>query len=342
MKQHLNTLFVTREGVWLAREGETVCVREKETTLLRVPLHNLQSIVTMGWDIAASAQLMAACAENGIGLSFCSPHGRFLASAGGYARGNVLLRREQYRRADDEEKSMVIAREMIAAKIVNGRHVLMRAARDHAEMQDALRPLAEELAPCVRSARNAATRAELLGVEGHAADIYFSGFPTLLTNRTRPFFFAGRNRRPPKDAVNALLSFLYSLLAQDCRSGLEACGLDSAVGFFHRDRPGRPGLALDLMEEFRAPLADRLALSLINRQQLSDKDFTTEAIGAVFLSEESRKTVISAWQERKKEVIVHPFLQEKMTVGFLPHIQARLLARFLRGDLDAYPPMIWK
>lgn len=342
MKQHLNTLFVTKEGVWLAREGETVCVQEKGKTLLRVPLHNLQSIVTMGWDISASAQLMAACAGNNIGLSFCTPHGRFLASAVGYTSGNVLLRRAQYRCADDEEGSMAVAREMIAAKIVNGRHVLMRAARDHSEMQNHLRPLAEELVPCIRNARQAATRGELLGIEGHAADIYFSAFPTLLIKRTRAIYFSGRNRRPPKDAVNALLSFLYALLAQDCRSGLEACGLDSAVGFFHRDRPGRPGLALDLMEEFRAPLADRLALSLLNRQQLTDKDFTIEASGAVFLKEDSRKTVITAWQERKKKIIEHPYLQEKMTIGFVPHIQARLLARYVRGDLDAYPPMIWK
>lgn len=342
MKQHLNTLFVTREGVWLARDGETVCVQDHGTTLMRVPLHNLESIITMGWDIAASPQLMAACAEKNISLSFCSPYGRFLAASTGFTHGSVLLRREQYRVADDEERSLAIAREMIAAKMLNARNVLMRATRDHPETLEALRPLAEELVPCVRNARQAASRGELLGIEGHAADLYFSAFPTLLTNRARAFVFVGRNRRPPKDATNALLSFLYALLAQDCRSGVEACGLDAAVGFFHRDRPGRPGLALDLMEEFRAPLADRLALSLINRQQLSEKDFAIEASGAVFLKEDSRKIVITAWQERKKEVIVHPFLQEKMTIGFLPHIQARLLARYVRGDIDAYPPMIWK
>lgn len=342
MKRHLNTLFVTREGVWLARDGETVCVQEHGNTLMRVPLHNLESIVTMGWDIAASPHLMAACAEKNIGLSFCSPHGRFLAASSGFTHGNVLLRREQYRISDDEARSMAIAKEMIAAKILNARNVLMRATRDHPETLNTLRPLADELVACVRSARQAGSRAELLGIEGHAADVYFSAFPTLLTNRSRAFIFVGRNRRPPKDATNALLSFLYSLLAQDCRSGLEACGLDAAVGFFHRDRPGRPGLALDLMEEFRAPLADRLALSLINRQQLTEKDFTVEASGAVFLKEDSRKTVLVAWQERKKEDIIHPFLQEKMTVGFLPHIQARLLARYVRGDIDAYPPMIWK
>lgn len=342
MKQHLNTLFVTREGVWLSREGETVCVQDHGTTLMRVPLHNLESIVTMGWDIAASPQLMAACAEKNISLSFCSPYGRFLAASTGFTPGNVLLRRAQYRTADDEGSSLVIAREMIAAKILNARNVLMRATRDHPGTLDALGSLIDELMPCVRSARLATSRAELLGIEGHAADVYFSAFPALITTRTQSFVFVGRNRRPPKDATNALLSFLYALLAQDCRSGVEACGLDAAVGFFHRDRPGRPGLALDLMEEFRAPLADRLALSLINRQQISEKDFTFEASGAVFLKEDSRKTVIAAWQERKKEVIVHPFLQEKMTIGFLPHIQARLLARFVRGDLDAYPPMIWK
>ncbi|WPX39927.1 type I-C CRISPR-associated endonuclease Cas1c [Akkermansia sp. N21116] len=342
MKQHLNTLFVTREGVWLAKDGETVSIQEKGNTLMRVPLHNLESIMTMGWDIAVSPQLMAACVEQGISLSFCSPHGRFFASATGATRGNVLLRRTQYRWADDAERGLHIAREMITAKVLNCRNVLMRASRDHPDAQSALQPAIDGLAASIRQIRKVDAAASLLGFEGQAADIYFSAFPHMISNSHRAFVFSGRNRRPPRDAVNAVLSFLYSLLAHDCRSALEACGLDSFVGFFHRDRPGRAGLALDLMEEFRAPLADRMALSLINRQQLDMKDFEYEASGAVLLREESRKKVITAWQERKKEQIIHPFLQEKMTIGFLPHIQARLLSRHLRGDIDSYPPMIWK
>ncbi|OCA02212.1 type I-C CRISPR-associated endonuclease Cas1c [Akkermansia glycaniphila] len=340
MKQHLNTLYVTREGVWLAKDGETVSIIDHGSSLMRVPLHNLESIITMGWDIGVSPQLLAACAASGIRLSFCDPNGRFLAAATGFTPGNVLLRRAQYRCADQPEAALNIAREMIAAKILNARHVLLRVDRDRSGIN--LEPVISSLAYSVQAARKARDAAELLGIEGNAADAYFSAFPTAIAHDDPAFIFCGRSRRPPRDSVNALMSFVYALLAHDCRSALESCGLDAAVGVLHRDRPGRPGLALDLMEEFRAVLDDRLVLTLINRRQIKPGDFTREESGAVFLKEESRKIVLSAWQERKKETIMHPVIGEKITIGLLPHIQARLLARHLRGDVDAYTPMLWR
>ncbi len=346
MKQHLNTLYVTREGCWLSLDGESVCVSLKGQRLIRVPLCNLEAIQCFGWDIGASPQLMAHCAEVGVHLAFCNPNGKLLCKVSGFTHGNVLLRRQQYRLADDANGSLRIAREMVAAKILNARCVLQRGLRDRSEtdMPAALRQTAIEavrdMGHSVWRARKAESAAILLGIEGAAAENYFGAFPSLLA--VKDFHFEHRNRRPPRDPVNALLSFAYALLSSDCKSALEAVGLDSAVGFYHRDRPGRPGLALDLMEELRAPLADRLALTLINRRQLGPSDFTQEESGAVRLSDEARRTILTAWQERKKETLLHPFLQERITLGMLPHIQARLLAQHVRGALDAYPPMFWK
>lgn len=344
MKQHLNTLFVTLEGAWLRKQGEAVEVRYENETKLRLPLHNLDGILCLGWDIGASAQLMAACAEGGITLSFCTPYGHFLAAATGFAAGNVLLRREQYRRADREEDAMCIARNCVAAKIANSRTVLQRARRDRPDApgDSELALAVDALGQALRSVSQADKPDILRGLEGDAAHQYFKVFHKLLSGGDPAIGFSGRNRRPPLDPVNALLSFLYALLGHDCRSALEAAGLDAAVGFLHRDRPGRPSLALDLMEEFRPILADRLALSLINRKQITSTDFKTQENGAVLLLDESRKKVLVAWQERKQEELTHPFLHEKMTFGFLPHIQARLLARFLRGDMDAYPAFLWR
>lgn len=340
MKPHLNTLYITKEDSWLSLDGETVVVSLKGQKLARLPLHNLQAIQTFGWSIAASPQLMAHCAEKGIILSFCTPSGKLLCRVSGFTPGNVLLRRQQYRLADDEQRSLNIAREMIAAKILNGRIVLQRACRDHADIQQTLSSIIEELARCVHQARGAPRSSTLLGIEGRAAEHYFSALPSLIIRDD--FSFISRNRRPPRDPVNALLSFVYALLASDCRSAAEAVGLDSAVGFYHKDRPGRPGLALDLMEELRAPLADRLVLTLLNRRQLQPNDFRSAPTGAVEMTEEARRVVLTAWQERKKEVIMHPYLREKVTVGLIPHLQARLLAQHIRGALDAYPPMLWK
>ena len=344
MKQHLNTLFITLEGAWLAKNGQAVEVRHEKETKLRVPLQNLDGIVCLGWDISASAQLMAACAEAGVTLSFCSPHGKFLAAPTGFTSGNVLLRREQYRRADDPGACALIARNLIAAKIANSRTSLLRAVRDRPDAPGALQlqTTARYLGNRVATVACETSVDTVRGIEGDAAAAYFEVFQQLITVDDPSFMMKGRSRRPPLDPVNALLSFLYALLGHDCRSALAAAGLDAAVGFLHRDRPGRPSLALDLMEELRPVLADRTALALLNRRQLAGSDFETRENGAVFLREASRKKVLVEWQERKREELVHPYLQEKVTWGLVPHLQARLLARHLRGDLDAYPAFLWK
>jgi CRISPR-associated protein Cas1 len=339
MRTHLNTLFVTLEGAYLRKDGAAVEVRHDKQTKLRVPLHNLDGIVCFGWDCTASAALMGACAEADVALSFHTTHGKFLAAARGFTIGNILLRRAQYRAADQAESSLSIARNMIAAKISNCRHVIRRAGRDHREKNPAgaeeLAAASDQLTRRIRYATTATDLDSLRGIEGDAATHYFAAFPHLLTSQT--FQIEGRNRRPPTDPVNALLSFLYTLLTHDCRSALESCGLDPQCGFLHRDRPGRPSLALDLMEEFRPLFADRAAITLINRRQITEKDFETKENGAVSLKPDSRKTVLNHWQERKQAEVLHPLLEEKVTLGLLPHLQARLLARHLRGDLDSYP-----
>ncbi len=346
MRRHLNTLYVTTDGAYLLQDGETVAVRIARETKLRVPLHNLEGIVTFGWDIGASPQLMAACADRGVTLSFCDPHGRLLATSHRYAPGNVLLRRAQYRAADDPNASLTVARSCIAAKIANSRLILQRAQRDHAPAgsprAESLAQAAAHLAHRIEATLAAPDLDALRGIEGDAADSYFQQFNHLLTHPEPSFRFTQRSRRPPLDPPNTLLSFLYSLLAHDVRSACEAVGLDAAVGFLHRDRPGRPGLALDLMEELRPVLADRLVLTLFNRQQLKPTDFITEPTGAVRLRDDARKQVLVAWQERKNDELIHPFLDEKVTLGLVPHLQARLLTRHLRGDLDAYPAFLWR
>lgn len=339
MRQHLNTLFLTRDGLYLAKDGATVDVRSDGASLLRVPLHNLDGIVALSYDVGASVQLMAACAESGVTLSFCSPNGRFLVGVQGFTPGNVLLRRQQYRVSDNLADSTIIARAMIAAKLANSRAVLLRAIRDHgahAELDTAVARLSQGAQVALRATELEALR----GLEGDSAGTYFAVFNHLI--KADGFSFDGRMRRPPTDPVNAILSFLYSLLAHDCRSALESCGLDAAVGFLHRDRPGRPSLALDLMEEFRPVLADRAALTLLNRRQLTERDFLTDELGAVSLTDDARKVVLTTWQERKRDEITHPFLEEKTTIGLLPFLQARLLARYLRGDIDAYPAFLWR
>ena len=340
MKKHLNTLYVTTDDTWLAQDGETISVRLPGRPPVRIPFLNLEAIQTFGWNIIATPQLMAKCAEAGISISFCSPHGKFLCRVSGYTSGNVLLRREQYRIADDAARALRIARNMVVAKIFNSRTILQRVCRDYPERQQTLTPTRHELAYFARQARDAESAEQLLGIEGAAAEAYFGAFPHFLLTKALPF--RSRSRRPPLDPINALLSFTYTLLAADCKSALEAVGLDSAVGYYHRERPGRPSLALDLMEEFRAPLADRMVLSFVNRKQISAKDFIHEGNGAVTLTDDARRLVLTSWQERKKDVIEHPYLREKITIGMLTHIQARLLAQHTRGSLDAYPPMIWK
>lgn len=343
MKRHLNTLFVTTDGAYLRKDGQAVVVMIEKEVRLRLPLHNLDGIVCFG-NIMCSPGLMGACAKAGVSLSFLTPYGGFVAAVTGFSPGNVLLRREQYRRADDPASTLAFARHFVAAKISNCRAVLLRAARDTPRQESAerLRSTASRLSHNVQSALKVCDIDSLRGIEGDGANLYFSAFNDLYSPGVVGFEFTYRSRRPPLDRINALLSFLYSMLTHDARSACEACGLDAAVGFLHRDRPGRPGLSLDLIEEFRAFLADRLALSLINRRQIQEQDFDVTESGAILLKEKSRKVVLAAWQKRKQDTITHPFLGEKTTIGLLVHLQARLLARFLRGDLDDYPPFLWK
>lgn len=343
MKHLLNTLYVTTQGTYLAREGETVAVRVEQETKLRVPIHTLDGIVCFGL-VSCSPPLMKLCGERGVAISFMSEHGRFWARVQGPTSGNVLLRREQYRRADDETRSADIARAVLVAKVSNSRTVLLRAIRDHPENRDvgALETAAQELARVLQSLKGSVSLDRLRGCEGEAARLYFDVFDHLIVAQKDEFTFRGRSRRPPLDNMNGLLSFLYTVLAHDVASALEGVGLDPAVGYLHRDRPGRPGLALDLMEELRPFIADRLALSLVNRQQVKGSGFRKTESGAVVMDDETRRGVIVAYQKRKEEVITHPFLAEEMPVGLLPHVQALLLARYLRGDLDGYPPFLWR
>lgn len=343
MKQLLNTLFVTSEDVYLSLEGENVLANREKTVVARYPLHTLQTIVSFSY-AGASPALMGACAEKGIGLAFCTPRGRFLARVCGENNGNVLLRREQYRAADDPGRSCLIARTMIFGKLSNSAASIQRTLRDHAPrvsdcgLEEAVGQI-RDLLPMVLDAVDLDA---LRGLEGVGASAYFGVFDHLVLNRKEDFFFHGRNRRPPLDRVNALLSFAYSLLAHDCASALESVGLDAYVGFLHRDRPGRQSLALDLMEELRPCMADRFVLTFINNRMVRPEDFQTQDSGAVLLTEEGRKKFLKAWQERKRDALTHPYLNEKLSWGMIPYIQALLLARYLRGDLDGYPPFLWK
>lgn len=343
MKQLLNTLFVTTQGSYLARKGDTVLVRCDGEDKFRVPIHTLGSIVCFG-NVSCSPFLMGLCGEHNVTLSFLTENGRFLARVHGPVTGNVLLRRQQYRFADCLDSSAKIARSIIIAKIANCRNVLMRSVREDsvcgqtAHAKRAISFLAQsldELTPDL-------SLDQIRGKEGEAANIYFDMFDHLITANKQDFFFKNRNRRPPTDNVNALLSFLYTLLVHDVCSALEAVGLDPAVEYLHRDRPGRASLALDIAEEFRAYLADRMVLSLINRQQVKDSGFTKTESDAVTMDDATRKTVLVAWQKRKQDEITHPFINEKVHIGLLAHIQSMLLARYIRGDLDGYPPFLWK
>ncbi len=343
MKKHLNTLFVTTQGAYLAKERETVVVRVEHEAKIKLPMHTIGGIICFG-NVACSPFLMGACAEKGIAISFLTEYGRFLARVQGSVSGNVLLRREQYRRADSEQASADMARYVLTGKIANCRTVMRRCLRDHGDKVDSnkLENAISRLTGCLIQLERTDSLNSLRGIEGDAAGVYFDAFDELILSQKDDFCFTERSRRPPLDSVNCLLSFIYTLLMHDCRSGLESVGLDPAVGFLHRDRPGRPSLALDLMEEFRAFFADRMVLGLINLCQLEIDDFDTAENGAVTMSNEARKKVLVTYQKRKQDEIMHPFLQEKVSIGLLFHIQALLLARYLRGDLDGYPPFIWK
>ncbi len=343
MRRLLNTLYVTTQGAYLSREREEVVVQAEGATLLRVPIHTLEGIACFG-QVSCSPWLIELCGKRGVDISFLSLYGRFWGRVVGPASGNVLLRREQYRQADDLCKSAEIARAIVAAKVANSRCVLQRAVRDYpdkpgtSDIEDAV----HRLGLVLKELQKPIALDTVRGKEGEAARHYYACFDHLITVDGDDFRFTERSRRPPMDNINALLSFVYTLLMRDVASAVQVVGLDPQVGFLHRDRPGRPGLALDLMEELRAFVADRLTLSLVNRQQINGTGFRRSESGAVLMEEDTRKAVIIAYQKRKQDEIEHPFLDEKVPIGLLPFVQALLLARYLRGDIDGYPPFFWR
>lgn len=343
MRKLLNTLFVTTEDVYLSLDGDNVVATREKSEIGRFPLHTLEGIFAFTY-AGSSPALMGACAKRGINFCFCTPGGRFLARAVGEANGNVLLRRMQYRYADDPGISCRIARNMVFGKVFNCRWSVERTIRDHGIRVDLkkLEHASERLKNALPAIVDAETLDNLRGQEGETAAVYFSVLDEMILNNKDEFFLRNRNRRPPLDNVNALLSFTYALLANDCAAALESAGLDSYVGFLHRDRPGRNSLALDLMEELRPCAADRFVLSLINSRAIKGDDFEKRAGGATIMTDGGRKTVIKAWQERKRSEITHPYLKEKMPWGLVPYMQALLLARYLRDDLEEYPPFLWK
>lgn len=343
MKKLLNTLFVTSPDVYLSLDGENIVVKKESEITGRFPLHNLEAICTFGYT-GASPALMGYCAKNNIALTFMTSNGNFLARVIGKSRGNVVLRKEQYRISDDETRSALISRNFILGKIYNSKWILERATRDYPMRIDVpkIKIITQSLTETMNAVRDVEDLEVLRGLEGNAAVQYNSVFDDLILQQKEHFYFNNRNKRPPLDNVNALLSFTYTLLASDVAAALEAVGLDAYVGFLHRDRPGRASLALDVMEEFRAVYADRFVVSLINKKIINDKGFTKKENGAVILDEDTRKKVLKAWQERKQEKIQHPYLKEKIPWGLAPYAQALLLARFIRGDLDEYPPFFWK
>ena len=343
MRQLLNTLFVMSEDVYLSLEGENVIANKDGKAVARYPLHTLQSIISFSYS-GCSPALMGACAEREVSLTFCTPRGKFLARVGGVMTGNVLLRRMQYRVADDPSQSCRVARMMIFGKVYNARWSVERTRRDHALRVDEgiFQTTTQNLQNILPQIAEKTSLDSLRGLEGSAATEYFRVFDDMILQGKETFYFHGRSRRPPLDAFNALLSFAYSLLAHDCASALESVGLDSYVGFLHRDRPGRESLALDLMEELRPCLADRFVLTLINNRIIKKSDFDFRENGAVFLTDQGRKIFLNHWQERKRDMIKHPFLGEKLPWGMVPYVQSLLLARYLREDLDEYPPFLWK
>ena len=343
MKKLLNTLYITTPDRYLSLDGENVVISAERQEIGRVPLHNLERIMAFGC-AGASPALMGKCVADGRELVFMSRSGRFLARVEGEVSGNVLLRRTQYRYADDKALSMSIAKNIVAAKLYNSRWTLERTVRDHAMRIDTEKFGSKSafLKGSITKAVSASDMDSLRGIEGEAASVYFSVFDDMILQQKNEFRFSGRNRRPPLDRVNALLSFAYSLCTSMCTSALETVGLDPYVGFMHTDRPGRRSLALDLVEEFRALMCDRFVLTIINKRIVNPKQFEFREDGAVLLNDEGRREFITAWQKRKEDEIRHPFLEEKVQWGMVPYVQALLLARYLRGDLDAYPPFLWK
>lgn len=343
MKKLLNTLYVMSETGYLSLDGENVVLLENDKEMGRIPLHNLEEIVSFGYR-GTSPALMGACAERNVSLCYLTPQGKFLARVTGKIKGNVVLRRQQYDSCMDKEKAMDISRNYILAKVYNSRWILERACRDHSLQIDLekVKEASQKLKNALDDIKVCETAEQLRGFEGEAASVYYGVFDELILQQKKEFQFQGRNRRPPQDPINALLSFAYTLLANSAVTALETVGLDPYVGYLHTERPGRMSLALDLMEELRAPLADRFVLSLVNKKIVNGKDFQKKENGAVLMKEETRRSILTEWQKKKKEIITHPYLNEKVEWGMVPYVQSMLLARFLRGDLDGYPAFLWK
>lgn len=343
MKKLLNTLYVTSENSYLALDGENVVVLEGIEEVGRLPLHNLEGIVSFGYR-GTSPALMGACAERNISLSYITPQGKFLARVIGKTKGNVILRQQQYSSTNNEEKSLEIAKNCILGKVYNARWVLERSIRDHSLQIDVerVKKASEFLKNALGYIQNSESKEQLRGYEGEAASIYFGVFDQLILQQKKDFRFQGRNKRPPVDKVNALLSFVYTLLINQITSALESVGLDPYMGYLHTMRPGRASLSLDLIEELRAVLADRFVLTLINKKIVTGKNFVTKENGAVLMNDDLRKKLLTEWQNKKKETLTHPYLKEKVEWGMVPYVQAMLLARYLRGDLDSYPVFLWK
>lgn len=343
MKKIGNTLYITSPNSYVALDGEALSIQRDGENVSHIPLINLDGVIAFGYTGASPAALHA-CAERGIEFSFLTKNGHFLARVSGNPCGNVLLRKAQYRYSDDHEESLRIAKNFLIGKLFNSRWVIERAIRDYKLRLDTekLSSASHYISDRISDIKSACSLQELLGFEGEAASTYFSIFDDLILQQKEVFHFTGRNKRPPLDNVNAMLSFTYTLLAHDAASALNSVGLDPYVGFLHRDRPGRTSLALDLMEEFRSVLADRFVLSMINNRQMSPDDFVKKENGAVILTDDARKKFLVAWQKKKQELITHPFIGEKIEWGTAPYVQALLLARYIRGDLDDYPPFLWK
>lgn len=343
MRKLLNTLYVTTPEAHLGRERENVLIYIDDEVRFRIPIHNLEGIVTFGYT-GASPALMYLCASRGVALSFLSRSGRLLAKVASPVQGNVLLRKRQYELSDEPQITLELARSFVWGKLLNSRTNLRRFLRDHKEREgiQAIDQAARTLTSQIDKLFNVDSLDVLRGIEGEAARTYYSVFNNLILDNKDTFFFNGRSRRPPLDRTNAVLSFLYSLLAHDCAAALETVGLDPQVGYLHRMRPGRSSLALDLMEELRPYLVDRLTLTLINTNQIDEKDFIIKESGGILMTDDGRKKIINAWQTRKQQEVTHLYLEEKFEVGLIPYAQAMLLARFIRGDIDGYPPFLMK
>ncbi|MEC0036463.1 type I-C CRISPR-associated endonuclease Cas1c [Bacillus cereus] len=343
MKKLLNTLFITQPDVYLSLDGDNIILLKEKEKIGRLPLHNLESIVSFGYT-GTSPALMGYCADKNISLVFLTMYGQFLARVIGKSKGNVILRKKQYRISEDEVISAKIARNFIVGKIYNNKWIIERMTRDYPLRIDVdqFKAISQHLSSIILEVRECEDLERLRGLEGQAATSYNKLFDQMILQQKEDFYFNRRSRRPPLDNVNAMLSFAYTLLANDMTSALEGVGLDAYVGFLHRDRPGRVSLALDVIEELRGVYADKFVLSLINKRVINKGDFLKKENGAVIMTDEARKKILAAWQNKKQEKITHPYLGEKISWGLVPHAQALLLARYLRNDLDEYPPFLWK